>query len=111
MLTLSPVDAALRAIAEPRRRDILRLVWDAELPAGEIAARFSVTRPAISQHLKVLKEAGLVTDRPDGARRVYQIDPKGLGQIRAWLDQFWDSALDAFKAEVDRNDDEEKEQL
>jgi len=61
----------------------------------------------VSQHLKVLKEAGLVTDRPDGARRVYQIDPQGLGQMRAWLDQFWDQALEAFKAEAERNDHEE----
>jgi DNA-binding transcriptional ArsR family regulator len=70
------------------------------LPVGELAQGLPVSRPAVSRHLKVLKEAGLVTDRPDGARRVYRIDPKGLGQIRAWLDEFWDLALDAFKAEV-----------
>ncbi len=71
------MEAALRAIAEPRRREILRLVWSAELPAGEIARRFDVTRPAISQHLSVLKEAGLVTERRDGTRRLYRARPEG----------------------------------
>jgi DNA-binding transcriptional ArsR family regulator len=61
-----------------------------------------VSRPAVSQHLRVLKEAGLVRDEQDGARRVYSIDPRGLGPLRRWLDQFWDQALDAFKAEVER---------
>ena len=76
---------------------------------GDLAAGLPVSRPAVSQHLKVLKEAGLVTDHADGARRIYQIDPRGLGALRAWLDQFWDVALAAFKAEVERtaNDDEE----
>lgn len=70
---------------------------------GEIARGLPVSRPAVSQHLKVLKEAGLVTDRASGTRRVYQIDPSGLGQIRAWLDQFWEDALRAFQAEVERD--------
>jgi DNA-binding transcriptional ArsR family regulator len=69
---------------------------------GEIARGLPVTRPAVSQHLKVLKEAGLVTDRSEGTRRIYHIDPKGLGAMRAWLDQFWEAALDAFAAEVER---------
>ena len=60
-----------------------------------------MTRPAVSQHLKVLKEAGLVDDRSEGTRRIYQIDPKGLGAMRAWLDQFWEAALNAFAAEVE----------
>ena len=67
-----------------------------------------VSRPAVSQHLKVLKEAGLVTDRADGTRRVYYLDPKGLAALRAWLDQFWDEALTAFRAEVEKPLDEEK---
>ena len=71
---------------------------------GDLAEGLPVSRPAVSQHL-VLK-AGLVTDRPDGARRVYQIDPQGLEQIRAWLDRFWDTALDAFAAEVERTANE-----
>jgi DNA-binding transcriptional ArsR family regulator len=70
-------------------------------PVGEIARGFPVSRPAISQHLKVLKEAGLVADRSEGTKRIYYIDPKGLGAMRAWLDQFWDSALAAFAAEVE----------
>jgi DNA-binding transcriptional ArsR family regulator len=69
---------------------------------GELAVELPVSRPAVSQHLKVLKEAGLVIDRAEGTRRVYQIDPAGLGAIRAWLDRFWDNALAAFKAEIER---------
>jgi DNA-binding transcriptional ArsR family regulator len=61
-----------------------------------------VSRPAVSQHLKALKDAGLVADRPDGTRRVYYIDPHGLGGVRQWLDQFWNDALDALQAEVER---------
>ena len=95
------MEAALRAIAEPRRRDILRLVWDAELPAGEIAARFSVTRPAISQHLKVLKEAGLVDERRDGTRRLYRARPQGLAELRAFLEDMWDDGLARLKAEAE----------
>ena len=72
-------------------------------PVGVIAAKLPVSRPAVSQHLKVLKDAELVGDRPEGTRRVYFIDPKGLGVLRAWLDQFWDQALAAFQAEVDRD--------
>jgi DNA-binding transcriptional ArsR family regulator len=72
---------------------------------GELAEGLPVSRPAVSQHLKVLKEAGLVNDRQDGARRIYAIDPNGLGPMRAWLDQFWDKALEAFKAELERPDE------
>ncbi len=74
------------------------------LPVGEIAIGLPVSRPAVSQHLKVLKDAGLVVDRAEGARRIYAIDPQGLGAMRAWLDQFWDQALTAFKAEAERKD-------
>ena len=77
-------------------------------PVGEIARSLPVTRPAVSQHLKVLKEAGLVNDRSEGTRRIYYIDPKGLGAMRAWLDQFWESALAALAAEVERSAKEGK---
>jgi DNA-binding transcriptional ArsR family regulator len=92
------VEAALRAIAEPRRREILRLVGGGELSAGEIGSRFEVTRPAISQHLTVLKNAGLVTERREGARRLYRVRAEGLGELRAFLDEFWAEGLDRLKA-------------
>ena len=90
------------ALTDPTRRTVFEQLRSGGKPVGEIARGLPVSRPAVSQHLKVLKAAGLVTDRPDGTRRVYQIDPQGLGQIRAWLDRFWDTALDAFKAEAER---------
>lgn len=96
------MDVALRALAEPRRREILSLVRDRELPAGEIARRFDVTRPAISQHLAVLKEAGLVTERRDGTRRLYRARPDGAAELRTWLDAFWDDGLDRLKAAAER---------
>ena len=95
---------AFSALADPTRREVFERLAAGPRAVGDLARDLPVSRPAVSQHLKVLKEAGLVTDRPDGARRVYQIDPQGLGQIRAWLDRFWDVALDAFKAEVERPD-------
>ena len=98
---------AFAALADPTRREVFERLSRGPRAVGDLANNLPVSRPAVSQHLKVLKEAGLVTDRPDGARRVYQIDPQGLGQIRAWLDQFWDVALEAFKAEVERQADEE----
>jgi DNA-binding transcriptional ArsR family regulator len=98
------VEAALKAIAEPRRRKILTLVRDGELSAGEIAARFDVTRPAISQHLGVLKEAGLVRERRDGTRRLYQARPEGLEELRVFLEEFWDTRLDALRREAERKE-------
>ena len=95
---------AFAALADPTRRDVFERLAAGPRAVGDLARELPVSRPAVSQHLKVLKEAGLVSDRPDGARRVYQIDPRGLGQMRAWLDRFWDQALDAFKAEVERDD-------
>ncbi len=92
------IDVAFHALAEPRRREILRVLSDRELAAGEIAARFDVTRPAISQHLGVLREAGLVEERRDGTRRRYRVRTAGLEPVRAWLDGFWDERLDALKA-------------
>jgi DNA-binding transcriptional ArsR family regulator len=91
------VDLALKAIAEPRRRAILRLVRDDELSSGEIASQFEVTKPAISQHLGVLKEAGLVTERRDGTRRLYRARPDGLRDVRAFLEDFWDEGLDRLR--------------
>lgn len=78
---------------EPRRREILALVRERELAAGEIAQRFDVTRPAISQHLTVLREAGLLTERREGARRLYRARPAGAAELRAWLEAFWDDGL------------------
>ncbi|MCH8065577.1 MAG: winged helix-turn-helix transcriptional regulator [Chloroflexi bacterium] len=87
------MDLALRAIAEPHRRKILRLVQDRELPAGEIAAHFEVTRPAISQHLRVLKTAGLLSERRQGTQRLYRARPEGLAEVREFLNEFWEGRL------------------
>ena len=89
-----PADEVLRAIAEPRRREILRLVATDEMAAGEIAAAFDVTRTAISQHLTVLRNAGLVTERRAGTRRLYRARPEGLAGLRDFLDVMWASSLD-----------------
>jgi DNA-binding transcriptional ArsR family regulator len=91
------VEATLKAIAEPRRREILRLVAKDERSAGDIAARFDVTRSAISQHLKVLREAGLVTERRDGTRRLYRARPEGLEGLRVFLEEFWTDRLGDLK--------------
>ena len=94
--------SAIHALSDPTRRRVFERLKAGGKPVGEIARGLPVSRPAVSQHLKVLKEAGLVREERDGARRIYEIDPKGLGQLRAWLDQFWERTLDAFKAEVER---------
>jgi DNA-binding transcriptional ArsR family regulator len=92
------VDAALKALAEPRRREILRAVWSRELPATAVAERFGdVTRPAISQHLAVLKEADLVTERRDGTRRLYRANTATMAALREFLDQYWTSGLDRLR--------------
>ncbi len=100
------MDLLLRAIAEPRRREILRLVHNVELSSGEIAAHFEVTRPAISQHLKVLCDADLVSVRREGTRRLYRARPEGLAELRSFLEQFWDEGLrrlaEAAEAEEER---------
>ena len=98
------MEAALKAIAEPRRRQILELVRDGELSAGEIAGHFDVTRPAISQHLGVLKEAGLVSERRNGTRRLYLARPEGLRELQAFLDRFWDERLEALRREAERKE-------
>jgi len=95
-------EKALAALADPTRRQVFERLRSGPRAVGEIANGLPVSRPAVSQHLKVLKEAGLVGDRPQGTRRVYYIDPDGLGALRGWLDQFWDEALARFQAEVER---------
>ena len=97
---------AFAALSDPTRREVFERLAEGPRAVGELAQGLPVSRPAVSQHLKVLKEAGLVTDRADGTRRVYQIDPQGLGQMRAWLDRFWTAALDAFAAEAERQERE-----
>jgi DNA-binding transcriptional ArsR family regulator len=98
------MDDALHALAEPRRRAILRLVADSELAAGEIGGFFEVTRSAVSQHLTVLKNAGLLTERKVATRRLYRARPEGLAGLRQFLDQMWASSLDAARdlVEADR---------
>jgi DNA-binding transcriptional ArsR family regulator len=98
------VEAALRAIAASRRRQILTLVRDGELSAGEIAGHFDVTRPAVSQHLNVLKEAGLVTERRNGTRRLYRARPEGLTELKEFLQEFWGDRLEALKREAERQE-------
>jgi DNA-binding transcriptional ArsR family regulator len=98
------MDAALRAIAEPNRRQILRIVGGDELSAGEIAAHFAVTRPAVSQHLTVLREAGLLTERREGTRRLYRARPEGLEGVRAFLDEFWADGLARLKTEAEKEE-------
>jgi DNA-binding transcriptional ArsR family regulator len=98
------MDAALQAIGDPSRRKILRLVWARELPAGEIARHFDVTRPAISQHIRVLKDAGLLTERRDGTRRLYRARPEGLDEVRAFFDSLWDDSLERLKDAAERHE-------
>ncbi len=98
------MEAALKAIAEPRRRQILTLVRDGELSAGEIAGHFDVTRPAVSQHLTVLKEAGLVNERRNGTKRLYSAKPEGLAELRQFLDAFWGERLDVLKREAEQEE-------
>jgi DNA-binding transcriptional ArsR family regulator len=96
------MQTVVHAISEPRRREILRLVQDAELGAGEIAARFEVTRPAISQHLTVLKNARLVTERREGTRRFYRTRAEGLAELRSFVDRFWEDRLEVLKSEAEQ---------
>lgn len=91
----------LRCLSDPTRRSVFERLRDGPQSVAVLARGLPVSRPAVSQHLKALKEAGLVADRPEGARRVYYIDPHGLGELRRWLDQFWDDALEAFKKSVE----------
>jgi DNA-binding transcriptional ArsR family regulator len=93
---------ALAALADPTRRAIFERLADHPRAVGELASELPVSRPAVSQHLKVLKDARLVVDRRDGARRIYQLDPDGLRDLRGYLDHFWDQALAGFKAAVEQ---------
>jgi DNA-binding transcriptional ArsR family regulator len=95
------MQGVLRALAEPRRQEILHLLGNAEMASGEIAGHFAVSRPAISQHLQVLKAAGLVTERKLGTRRLYQARPEGLAELRAFIDEFWDDALSRLGREAE----------
>ncbi len=95
---------ALLALGDPTRRRVFEQLRRGPRSVGKIAADMPVSRPAVSQHLAVLKRAGLVADRAEGARRVYYIDPSGLAAIRIWLDQFWDDALRAFQAQVEQQE-------
>lgn len=92
---------AFQALAEPRRREILRLVWHREMAAGDIATRFDVTRPAISQHLRVLKRSGLLKERRDGTRRLYRARPETVAELRAYLEEFWETSLRRLGAEAE----------
>ncbi|HTA73168.1 MAG TPA: metalloregulator ArsR/SmtB family transcription factor [Gemmatimonadaceae bacterium] len=94
---------ALKALGDPTRLEIFERIARKPMAVGEIARELPVSRPAVSQHLAVLKAAGLVIDRAEGARRVYRVDAAGLTVLRAWLDRFWDGALGAFKAEAERS--------
>jgi DNA-binding transcriptional ArsR family regulator len=99
--------AAFLALADPTRRQVFEQLRHGPKPVGIIAAQMPVSRPAVSQHLGVLKKAGLVADRAEGTRRVYYIDPQGLAAIRVWLDQFWEDALTAFKTELEKEKEKE----
>jgi DNA-binding transcriptional ArsR family regulator len=98
--------AGLAALGDPTRRTIFERLADRPRAVGDLARELPVSRPAVSQHLRVLKEAGLVTDRRSGNRRIYQLDPDGVGALRAYLDQFWNRALTAFKDAVEQGDEE-----
>jgi DNA-binding transcriptional ArsR family regulator len=96
----------LNALADPTRRAIFERLAERPSPVGLLARDLPVSRPAVSQHLKVLKAAGLVIDHPDGNRRIYQLDPDGIGALRAYLDRFWNQSLAAFKVAAEREDEE-----
>jgi DNA-binding transcriptional ArsR family regulator len=100
-------EAALAALGDPTRRAIFERLADRPRAVGELASEMPVSRPAVSQHLKLLKDAGLVTDRPAGNRRIYHLDPDGVGDLRAYLDRFWNQSLAAFKAAVEQAGEED----
>jgi DNA-binding transcriptional ArsR family regulator len=104
----APAATALAALADPTRRQLFERLRSGPRAVGELARGGTVSRPAVSQHLAVLKAAGLVRDTAAGTRRVYEIDPKGLGAIRAWLDDMWGGALQNFSAELEKDNDEKE---
>ena len=103
---MSRAESAMTALADPMRRQLLERLAEGPRSVGELAQGLPVTRPAVSQHLKVLKEAALVTDRAEGTRRVYRIDPAGLAAIRQWLDQHWERALAGFAKAAEEQQNE-----
>jgi len=103
---MANANALFAALSDPTRRQVFERLQTGGRSVGEIARNLPVSRPAVSQHLKVLKDAGLVSDRAEGTRRVYYIDPQGLAAVRKWLDQFWDVALAAYAEEVERSSGE-----
>ena len=100
------ITSAIEALGDPTRRAIFELLSEGPRPVGEIAGRLPVSRPAVSQHLRVLKDAGLVVDRQAGTRRIYQLDPAGIAAIRDYFDRFWTRALTAFKAAAEQRKEE-----
>ncbi len=98
---------AFHALADPTRRAIFELLAEGARPVGDLARQLPVSRPAVSQHLRVLKDAGLVVDRPAGTRRLYRLNPEGVGAVRSYLDRFWDQALASFAAAAEQDDEEE----
>ena len=98
----------MQALAQPTRREILQLIRSEELSAGEIAAHFDVSRPAISQHIKVLKDTNLVVERRDGTRRMYRARPEGMSELRKFLDLFWDYRLDLLKEGVEADEEQKR---
>lgn len=101
-ISTARVSDAFEALGDPTRRRIFERLAEGPRSVGALAADLPVSRPAVSQHLRALKDAGLVTDQADGTKRIYRIDPQGLGVLRGWLDRFWVDQLDAFKAEVEK---------
>jgi DNA-binding transcriptional ArsR family regulator len=99
---------AMDALGDPTRRAIFEQLRRGPRAVGEIAGELPVSRPAVSQHLRVLKEAGLVTERPDGTRRLYRLDPDGLGELRDYFDEFWTEALAGFRAAAERSERRER---
>lgn len=89
-------------LGERTRRRVFELLRDGPMPVGELARKLPVSRPAVSQHLRVLKDAGLVVDRKSGTRRLYEIDPRGVAELRAWVDEFWNEALARYAEAAER---------
>ena len=102
------MEAALKAMSDPTRREILRLVRNEEMPAGAIASNFPISRPAISQHLTVLKAAGLIDERRSGVKRLYRTRVEGMAELKAFLEMFWDVRLDRLKAAVEAEIEKEE---
>lgn len=108
---ISPFANVVIALADPTRREIFERLAAQPQSVGALALDLPISRPAVSQHLRVLKKAGLVSDRAEGAKRVYQIDPAGLSVMRQWLDRFWERSLEAFRVAADRTSAAEDEGL